>query len=250
MTGDAGTGGPMEFYSRGRGIIRPETTAIDLPAEKAVMCFTEGFYPRLVKCLGLSDAEPAPGFGGCQKGRMSQDLILLKSDIGAPAAAMAMEVMIASGVRKVLMLGVAGSLSPSCPIGSCVIPTWGIREEGTSYHYLPSRVCPKPSMRFVRELRDALSSLEPELGGVWSTDAPYRETVGKIKEYAGKGVLAADMETTAMMAVAMRRKAEFAAVLTISDLMYGAEWAPAFGTRKLRRARDAACEKASAVMLG
>lgn len=239
----------MEWYSRDRELFNPKDAAIHLPAEKAVMCFTEGFYPRLVKCLGLSDAEPAPGFGGCQKGRMSRDLMLLKSDIGAPAAAMAMEVMIASGVRKVLMLGVAGSLSPSCQIGSCVIPTWGIREEGTSYHYLPSSTCPKPSMRFVRELRDALSDLEPTLGGVWSTDAPYRETVKKIREYACRGVLAADMETTAMMAVAMRRKAEFAAVLTISDLMYGAEWAPAFGTRRLRRARDAVCEKAARLML-
>lgn len=236
----------MEWYTKDKALFSPKEAAIRLPAEKAVMCFTEGFYPRLVKCLGLSDAEPAPGFGGCQKGRMSRDLILLKSDIGAPAAALAMEVVIAAGVRKVLMLGLAGSLSPSCPIGSCVIPTWGIREEGTSYHYLPSRTCPKPSMRFARELRDALSDIEPKLGGVWSTDAPYRETVRKIKEYAGKGVLAADMETTAMMAVAMRRKVQFAAVLTISDLMYREKWEPAFGTMALRRAIDAVCRRVAA----
>lgn len=239
----------VEWCTRDREFVSPNATAIDIPVEKAVVCFTEGFYPRLVKWLGLSDAERAPSFGGCQDARVGKDLMLCKFDIGAPATAMAMEVIVASGVRKILMLGIAGSLSPSCPIGSFVIPTWGIREEGTSYHYLPSGTCPKPSMRFARELRDGLSDLEPRLGGVWSTDAPYRETARKIREYAGKGVLAVDMEATAMMAVAMRRKVEFAAVLTISDLVHGIEWVPAFGTKKLKRARDAVCEKSAQVML-
>ncbi|MDQ1372324.1 MAG: Nucleoside phosphorylase [Candidatus Thermoplasmatota archaeon] len=239
----------MEFYSRGRGIIRPEATAIDLPVEKAVICFTEGFYPRLVKCLGLSDARRAPHISACHRGRLGKEVALYKSEVGAPAVAMAMEVMIASGVRRILMLGLAGSLTPSCPVGSAVIPTWGIREEGTSYHYLKPGVCPKPSPGFVRELRTALSDIEPRLGGVWSTDAPYRETVGKVDEYARRGVLAVDMETTAMMAVATHRKAEFAAVLTISDLVHGPEWDPAFGTKRLNRARDAVCERAAQVVL-
>lgn len=240
----------MEWYSRDKTLVSPDLTTVELSAEKAIICFTEGFYPRLVKCLGMSHAERVPSFGGCQKGVMNEDLMLYRSDIGAPAAVLGMEVVIASGVRKILMLGVAGSLSPSCRIGSCVIPTWGIREEGTSYHYLPSKTCPKPSMRFVRELRDGLSDLGPRLGGVWSTDAPYRETFAKVKEYAAKGVLAADMETTAMMSVAMRRKVEFAAVLTISDLMYGERWEPAFGTKELKRARDAVCDASARVMLG
>lgn len=140
-------------------------------------------------------------------------------------------------------------MTPSCPIGSSVIPTWGIREEGTSYHYLPSDAQPKPSTMVVRELKDSLSSLEPRLGGVWSTDAPYRETPRKIEECAAKGVLVADMETTALMAVATRRKAKFAAVLTVSDLMYGAKWEPAFGTKALRCARDAVCRKVAEAII-
>lgn len=240
----------VEFYSRGKGIIRPEDTAIDLPVEKAVICFTEGYYPRLVKDLGLSDCPHAPHISACHKGRLGKDVALYKSEVGAPAVAMVMEVMIASGVRRILMLGLAGSLSPSCPIGSLVIPTWGVREEGTSYHYLPAKVRPKPHPGFVKEMAEGLSDLEPRSGGVWSTDAPYRETQEKIRRYARQGVLAVDMETTAMMAVAMRRKTEFAAVLTISDAVYGDGWDHAFGTRKLNRARDAACEKASRVIMG
>lgn len=240
----------MEWCSSGKGIILPEMTTVDLPVDRAVICFTEGFYPRLVKCLGLSDAKRAPHISACHKGRLGKHVALYKSEVGAPAVAMVMEVMIASGVRRILMLGLAGSLVSSCQIGSIVIPTWGVREEGTSYHYIRSNVRPKPSAAFVNELVAGLSDLEPRLGGVWSTDAPYRETAGKVREYAGRGVLAVDMETTAMMAVAMRRRAEFAAVLTISDSVHGADWDPAFGTRRLNRARDQVCEKASQVMLG
>jgi uridine phosphorylase len=239
----------VDWYSSGRGIIRPEMTTVDLPVEKAMICFTEGFYPRLARCLGLSGGKKAPFVSGCHKGLLGRGVALYKAEVGAPAVALAMEVMIASGVKRILMLGVAGSLSPSCPVGSFVIPTWGIREEGTSYHYIPSRTVPKPSSKFVDELRLALLDLEPRLGGVWSTDAPYRETAKKVKEYARKGVLAVDMETTAMMAVAMRRKAEFAAVLTISDTVHGDEWDPAFGTVTLNRARDVICERASRMML-
>jgi len=242
-------GGRVEWYSRGKEVIRPEMTRIDLPVDKAVICFTEGYYPTLVKSLGLSGSKRAPHISACHKGRLGKDVALYKSEVGAPAVAMVMEVLIASGVRRILMLGLAGSLVPSCPIGSAVIPTWGIREEGTSHHYLPSKVRPKPSAPFVEELRAGLSDIEPRLGGVWSTDAPYRETFRKVEEYSRRGVLAVDMETTAMMAVAMRRKAEFAAVLTISDTVHGTDWDPAFGTRKLNRARDIVCEKASRVML-
>lgn len=239
----------MDWCSRGREIIRPEMTAIDLQVDKAVICFTEGFYPKLVKCLGLSRAKRAPHISACHKGRVGADAAVYKSEVGAPAVAMAMEVMIASGVRRILMTGVAGSLVPSCPIGSVVIPTWGIREEGTSYHYLPDSVCPRPSAKFTRELGIGLSELEPILGGVWSTDAPYRETVSKVREYARKGALVVDMETTAMMAVAMRRKVDFAAVLTVSDMVCGTEWDPGFGTRRLNEARDKVCEAVSAVMM-
>jgi len=239
----------VEWYSKGREIIRPEMTRVDLPADRAVVSFTEGFYPKLVESLGLQGGTRAPHIPGFHKGMCRDGVALFKSDVGAPASSMALEVLIASGVRRILMLGLAGSLSHSCPVGSFVVPTWGVREEGTSYHYLPSSTVPKPSARFLREVKTALSDLEPRFGGVWSTDAPYRETVGKVNEYAAKGVLAVDMETTAMMAVAMRRKAEFAAVLTISDTLYGDEWDPAFGTRKLNRSRDSLCEKAAELML-
>ena len=56
--------------------------------------------------------------------------------VGAPGTVLIMEEMIASGARLFLGLGWAGSLQPRAPVGTLLIPTRCIREEGTSLHYL------------------------------------------------------------------------------------------------------------------
>ena len=50
---------------------------------------------------------------------------------GAPAAVIALEEAIARGVRSILVVGSSGSLQPDLPIGSTVIVTEAVREEGT-----------------------------------------------------------------------------------------------------------------------
>ncbi|MEL9940668.1 MAG: hypothetical protein QW348_07570 [Ignisphaera sp.] len=39
-------------------------------------------------------------------------------------------------------------------------------------------------------------------GGVWTTDAIFRETIGKVIEYSSKRIYGVDMESTALMTVA------------------------------------------------
>ncbi len=59
-------------------------------------------------------------------------------------------------------------------------------------------------------------------GCVWSTDAVYREDRRMLKKLClEKGVGAVDMEFSALCAVATFRKIEFAAVLTVSDELWG-----------------------------
>ncbi len=105
-----------------------------------------------------------------------------------------------------------------------------MREEGTSYHYLPPSIVPKPSPDLVealaRELRPVakLLGVELHLGGVWSTDAPFRETVDKVEKYRGEGVLCVDMESTAAMTVAMVRGVRIGVVLVVMDELFGGEW--------------------------
>jgi uridine phosphorylase len=78
-----------------------------------------------------------------------QRVSFAQAPVGAPGTVMMMEEMIVCGARIFLGLGWAGSLQPSTPIGTLLIPTACIREEGTSFHYLDDEVTVAPSERLV-----------------------------------------------------------------------------------------------------
>ena len=150
--------------------------------------------------------------------------------LGAPAAAMAMELLIAAGVRRFILFGGCGAIHPSVKIYDLVVPTWGIREEGTSYHYLPPDVVPKPSSYVSKAIEEKLRPVTKELGinlhvgGIWTTDAIFRQTRDKVRKYSSKGVLSVDMESTALMAVAMYRGVELGIIHVVTDELYGRRW--------------------------
>ncbi len=150
--------------------------------------------------------------------------------IGAPAAVMAMELLVAAGVRKFILFGGCGAIHPSVRVYDLVVPTWGIREEGTSYHYLPSDIVPKPSKEVFTALKKKLRPIARELdidlhvGGIWTTDAIFRQTRDKVRKYSSKGVLAVDIESTALMAVAMYRDVELGIVHVATYELYREKW--------------------------
>jgi hypothetical protein len=73
-------------------------------------------------------------------------------NVGAPATVGALECCIALGARRILFFGICGSLQPDLRIGDLLAVDEGIREEGTSYHYLRADV----PVRATRHLLDGL----------------------------------------------------------------------------------------------
>jgi len=66
-----------------------------------------------------------------------QEVYLVPGRLGAPACAGYLEDFIALGAKKVLFCGGAGVLNTEMTVGQYVIVSSAIRDEGTSYHYLP-----------------------------------------------------------------------------------------------------------------
>lgn len=66
----------------------------------------------------------------------------------------------------------------------------------------------------------------------------FRETKDKIKEYSKNGIVAVDMECTALMSIAMYRNIDFTAVLAISDELWGEEWETGWGGNELKKAKE------------
>ncbi|WP_457752680.1 nucleoside phosphorylase [Thermococcus sp.] len=132
---------------------------------------------------------------------------------GAPLAAYVMEHLIAIGGKIFIGVGTAGNVALDGM--HIVIPTGAIRDEGTSYHYIP----PSEEVSASKEVVSALLMSAKELnipvktGLVWSTDAPLRETPSMIETYKKRGVLAVDMETSAIFAVAQHRGVKAGCIL-------------------------------------
>lgn len=164
---------------------------------------------------------------------------------GAPAAVAAFEVLIAVGIKRFILFGGCGAIHPSVKIYDLVIPTWGVREEGTSYHYLPPEVIPKLNDNVVYILQEKLSSITKRLnirlhvGGIWSTDAIFRETRDKVSK---KGVLCVDMESTGLMSVAIYRNVKLGIVNIVTDELYGNNWVMYDDENKKRNHRKRSCK--------
>ena len=148
---------------------------------------------------------------------------------GAPAAVIALEEAIARGVRSILVVGSAGSLQPDLPIGSTVVVTEAVLEERTSYHYLPSDVSlhahPEIVGLLARFARDA--GAEPVTGPAWTTDAPYRETIGSVKRHRAGGVKVVEMEASAIFALSQVRRVRAGLLVAVSDELFDS-WRPGF----------------------
>lgn len=178
--------------------------------------------------------EQYPLFNGKLGGRK---VAFMYMPVGAAATVMFMEEMSACGARNFIGLGYAGSLSPKAPIGTCLVPTECIREEGTSMHYLGPKEKVAPSERLKKGILSACKAkgLKALSGPHWTTDGVYRESVSKIRRYGKRGVLGVDMETSAMYAFGQSKGLEVCNLLVVSDELWG-DWNPAFGKDVLRKA--------------
>ncbi|MFA6283159.1 MAG: nucleoside phosphorylase [Desulfurivibrionaceae bacterium] len=155
--------------------------------------------------------------------------------VGAPMAVICLEKLIALGARRIIVGGWCGSLRPDLGVGELVLPAWGISEEGTSAHY-PVEGSSESSPRLRKELKDFFAATGKELreGPIWTTDGLYRETTEKVVRYGAEGILAVDMEFSALVQVAAFRKIELAAVMMVSDLLWQDSWQPAFQAKEFR----------------
>lgn len=164
--------------------------------------------------------------------------------IGAPYAVMLLETLIAWGARKILFLGWSGAISETVKIGDIILPSSSIIDEGTSKHYQQNHYDrSSPSDAMMAEIKQALKSnhLNYHEGVVWSTDAVYRETRDEVERYQEKGVLAVEMETSALFTVARFRNVEVGAILVVSDDLSSFKWQPGFKNSNFKQGRVAAC---------
>jgi uridine phosphorylase len=166
----------------------------------------------------------------------SQGYFVAGPAIGAPMAVMTMEKLIALGARRIFLFGWCGSMKDTLGIGDLLLPTCAISGEGTSCYYV-SGYQPGSSPVLAESLKRILRHycISWEEGCVWSTDAPYREKRSFLQKLQKeKGVSAVDMEYSALCSAAYFRKIDFAALLLVSDEVWGRSWNPGFSRQEFK----------------
>ncbi|MDP4119852.1 MAG: nucleoside phosphorylase [Bacillota bacterium] len=153
-------------------------------------------------------------------------VVLIQAGVGAPTAAGQIEDLVALGCKKFIVCGSCGVLEKEIAVEHLIIPTSAVRDEGTSYHYVA------PSREMIAD-NLALQSIENILNlnfvpyikaKTWTTDAFYRETIGKIKQRKSEGCVTVEMEASAYMAVAQYLGVTLGQILYAGDNLGGDIW--------------------------
>jgi uridine phosphorylase len=165
---------------------------------------------------------------------------------GAPYAVMVLEKLIALGVQTVVALGWCGSLRPEARIGDLIIPETALSEEGTSGHYPLGESEPTATLDLRRIFKERLTAAGVNFhsGKVWTTDAIYRETETKVLAYGSQGILAVEMEMSALFTVARFRGVALAGLLVVSDELFTLTWRHGLRDDRFRRSRQQAVSTA------
>ena len=145
---------------------------------------------------------------------------LVQGGYGAPAAACLLESVIELGCKRLFLLGLAGAVGEDVELGELVIPSEIVREEGTSFHYMPDAGNVRPDEDLLKRLRGFLSGsgdLVLHEGKTVTTDAAFRQTLRKELRWREEGILAVEMEMSALLVVARYHSVPAVALLVISD---------------------------------
>ena len=178
----------LSEYDKSPGIISPNFEKMDLHLPKrAVFAFLG--EKRIERFAFARGGEKVGTFVSLTKDfplwmikADKEELCVLQAPAGASAAVLLLERLYAYGVEKVVALGCCGALEKLAENVFFVVRK-ALRDEGTSYHYLPPA-------RFVTLDESAANIVEGVLREnhvscescvAWSTDGFFRETKEKVK---------------------------------------------------------------------
>jgi len=135
---------------------------------------------------------------------VGQEVGIVGRAVGAPFAVLVAEELFASGCRLLISLTSAGQIVPSGPPPYFVIIDRALRDEGTSYHYIPASEFAEADPQLVQAASIASAKAGPRVivGATWTTDAPFRETADAIEAARSRGILGVEMEAAALYAFA------------------------------------------------
>ncbi|HEV2247306.1 MAG TPA: nucleoside phosphorylase [Terriglobia bacterium] len=188
----------------------------------------DGDLVRYLRRTGVAELSPAWACYHTELYEFSaggERLGVLGCAVGASFAVLVAEEMFASGCKLVVSVTSAGQILAVRPPPYFVLATRALRDEGTSYHYLPAADYAKIQPGVLAFARRAFADekVAVEEGAVWTTDAPFRETEEAIALAKREGLLAVEMETAALYSFAAARRRPVLCLAHVTNCMAKSE---------------------------
>lgn len=146
---------------------------------------------------------------------------ILGGTIGAPFAVLVAEELFACGCQALVSLGSAGLISQDLQPPFFLLIELSLRDEGTSYHYLPAAPFAEADQESLNRVQAGLDSAGITFvrAATWTTDAPFRETPTRITFCQRQSIVAVEMEAAALLAFAAAGKRKVICLSQVTNRM-------------------------------
>jgi 5'-methylthioadenosine phosphorylase/purine-nucleoside phosphorylase len=147
--------------------------------------------------------------------------------MGCPSATIVFEELIQLGVKRLLRVGTCGGLQADHALGDLIVAISAIAADSTATHLVGGEPhCPTASWELVHEaVHVAKHSDQPlRVGPIVSSDLFYNPDEGQYERWSKRGVLAVEMEASALFTVGALRGVETGCLLTVSDIVVEGEF--------------------------
>ena len=115
----------------------------------------------------------------------------------APDSAFVTEFLCAGGVNTLIRLGSCGALREDINIGDYILATDIIRGDGATKYYVDDNYVSKVDNELTSKIEEVFKTAGTlHQGGVWKTDALFRESKKIVNSYIEKVVIAVDRVTS------------------------------------------------------
>lgn len=202
---------PSEFAPE--NLLREARRQKEIPAGNVpAICLLDpdGDMVRYLRATGQAERNP---YWACYHSEMASftaggiEFGIVGCAVGAAYAVLVAEQLFVSGCQLLISITSAGQIVAQGPPPYFVLIERALRDEGTSYHYLPpaeySYLQPALRSRFAGRFGEL--AVPVYWGASWTTDAPFRETAPAIAAAQQSGILAVEMEAAALYAFAQAR---------------------------------------------
>ena len=147
--------------------------------------------------------------------------------MGCPGATIVFEELVQLGCKQLIRVGTCGGLQAHHALGDLIVAISAVPADSTSTHLVNNEPhCPTASWGLVHEAVHIAkhSSQDLHVGPIVSSDLFYNPDEGQYERWSKRGVLAVEMEASALFTVAALRGVQGGCLLTVSDIVVAGEF--------------------------